>query len=53
MVQCHACGGNYSRVVTCEDGRRYRTHFCAWCTLGAMTVDQLRAWKNRPKGKTP
>lgn len=44
-VTCYACGGQYERVE--ETFRGHRMSKCRWCTNGAMSPDQVRAWMDR------
>ena len=47
-VVCLACGGTWQRLVRGEVGTVM--HRCQHCTSGAMTAEQVKAWKER---KTP
>jgi hypothetical protein len=44
LVPCLACGGEFRLVFEDENGV-YRTHTCRWCTSGAQSPSQIRAWR--------
>lgn len=42
LVTCLSCGGHHT-VESLVLGR-YQKQVCRWCTKGAMTAEQVRAW---------
>ena len=47
-ITCLACGGHHSRNIMGGE-----LHVCDWCTVGTMTPQQVRTWKERAPTPPP